>query len=232
VCWDENLVRTATIQHPSAEFDTAGKKIHPGEITMKEIAEFLIEYLCADALGILSTRHLAIASIHGPSHQNACRLAKHIAEAVDFPKTGILPTIPNDISVREYPDFMERNGRKQFECDKALGVMYRQIRQVYELHLDWTETDRDDSINLDRNFVVQGYQKFLQQAEDDFRFYTTRMNSILSMYGLTSEYELISGIHLCPDEEKKNNDSVQTATLDYQSLINEMRTKFHQEDLR
>ena len=105
---------------------------------MQEIAEFLVEYLSADALGILSTRHLVVSSIHGPNHENAYRLAGHIAEAVDFPKTGILPTIPNDIPIREYPDFMEKNDQKQFICDKALGVMYRQIFRVHQLHVDWT----------------------------------------------------------------------------------------------
>lgn len=225
-------MRNVTTQHPAAEFDAAEKKIHEGEITMKEVAEFLLEYLTGDTVGILSNWHLALSSVHGLHHDDSLRLARQISIATDFPKTGILPTIPTDIRVGNYPDFMEKKDKPQFECQRALGVMYRQVREVCEIHSHWMENEHEDSTRIDGNFVVPGHEKYLQQANKDYSFYKTRMNLILATYNLTNEYELISACHLCSSEEKKNNDSVLTASLDFRLLVKEMQTRFDPENLR
>ena len=75
---------------------------------MTEIAEFLLEYLKGDLVGRLSNWHLAISSRHGLKHAHSLQLARQISIATDFPKTGVLPSIPADVRVKEYPDFMGR----------------------------------------------------------------------------------------------------------------------------
>src|SRR5256885_2129860 len=76
VCWNEDLVNNATIQHEPAKFDSAGKTKHNGEITIHDIANFLFKYLSSDALGVLSNRHLACCAIYNPSDPNSLRLAE------------------------------------------------------------------------------------------------------------------------------------------------------------
>lgn len=221
-----------TFQYPAADFDTAGIRTHPGPITADDVADFLIEFLSGDALGILSTRHLALSSDLGPNHENSLRLAKSISEAVDFPKTGVLPVIPRGISLKAYPDFMEKQGFEVFVCNTALGMMYREMKDVFEIHLHTVNNIESKSILVDKTLLVPDHEKYLQQAAEDFRYYVSRMELILAMYNLATEYELITGCHLAAEEEKKNNDGVQTALLDFGSLFNEMRTRFHRDNLR
>lgn len=199
---------------------------------MVEIADFLIQYLSSDSLGILSNRHLACCALYGPSHDHAIRLARAISDAVDFPKTGILPKIPEGIIVPEYPDFMETRNKKLFTSDSSLGVMYRQVKEVWQIHSSWIDGMDTEQVNIEKRFIIEGHQNYLGQAGQDFQYYSTRVNMILAMYNLENEYELITGCHSCIEEETKNNDSVETALLEFRHLLNEMRQRFTRDGLR
>lgn len=199
---------------------------------MVEIADFLLQYLSSDSLGILSNRHLACCALHGPSHDDAIRLARAISDAVDFPKTGILAKIPEGIFIPEYPDFMETRHKKLFVSDSSLGAMYRQVKEVWQIHSSWIDDMDTEQINIDARFLMPGYQKYVGQAAEEFQYYSARVNMILGMYNLENEYELISGCHSCVEEEAKNNDSVETALLEFRHLLNEMRRRFTDEGLK
>ena len=111
---------------------------------------------------------------------------------------------------------------------RDVSTSWRSLRT--SLELDGNE--REDFVRIDQNFVVQGHEKYREPAKNDYFFYVARMNLILGTYNLTSEYELISGYHLCPGEERQNNDSVRTANLDFQLLVEETQARFDQENLR
>ena len=114
VCWHEKLVTRGTTQYDPAPFDPPTKVKHNGDITMKNIAEFLVKYLSSDAVGPLSNRHLAWSDSEGPMHPNSLKLARAIAQAVDFPKTGVLPRVPSNITSNPYPDFMENKYKPSY----------------------------------------------------------------------------------------------------------------------
>ncbi|CAF1214667.1 unnamed protein product [Rotaria sordida] len=231
VCWNEDLVNNAILQYSPATFDSAGKMKHNGEITMMEIADFLFKYLSSDSLGALSNRHLACCTLYGPSHENSCRLAQIISEAVDFPKTGILPKQPRDINIDQYPDFMENKYKHSFESHSSIGIMYRQVKEVWEIHSTYQDKLYDQKININADFLIQGYETYIHEAENEYQYYTSRINTILLTYNLENEYELITGCHSCIEEEKKNNDSVETALLEFRHLVQEMRIRFANDKL-
>ncbi|CAF4655048.1 unnamed protein product [Rotaria sp. Silwood1] len=231
VCWNEELVNNATIQHPPATFDATEKVKHNGEITMMDNADFLFKFLSSDSLGALSNRHLACCAIYGASHEDSCRLAQIISESVDFPKTGVLPKCPKDINVNQYPDFMENKYKESFVSNSSIGIMYRQVKQAWEMHLAEQDKLNNKTINMDKNFLINGYKKYIHQAENEYEYYSSRINTILATYNLENESELITGCHSCIEEEKKNNDSVETALLEFRYLNQEMRARFESDEL-
>lgn len=226
MCWNKDLISNATIQHLPAIFDSAGKTKHDGEITMNVIADFLFKYLSSDSLGILSNRHLACCALHKPNHPHSLRLAEIISQAVDFPKTGVLPKIPKNIKIDRYPEFMENKHKESFVSNSSIETMHRQVKDVWKIHSTWQEKLEDEPVNIDQDFLIRGHEKFADGAEEDYHYYSSRINTILSIYDLKNEYELITGCHSCPEEEKKNNDTMETALLEFRHLIKEMRDKF------
>jgi RNA-dependent RNA polymerase len=232
VCWNEDLVNSATKQHDPANFDSAGKTKHPGEITLQVIADFLFKYLSSDSLGVLSNRHLACCALHKPDHEYSVCLAEIISQAVDFPKTGVLPKNPTHFKINKYPDFMENKHKESFESDSSIGTMYRQVKEVWNIHSTWQEKLEEKPVPVDRNLIIKGYEEYISEAEEDYQYYSLRINTILSIYNLQTEYELITGCHSCAEEEKKNNDSVETALLEFRCLVREMRKRFAQDSLK
>jgi RNA-dependent RNA polymerase len=221
-----------TRQYPPATFDSAGKVKHNGEITMREIANFLFKYLSSDALGVLSNRHLACCALYGADHDYSKLLAKIISEAVDFPKTGVLPKNPTHIKLEKYPDFMENKYKESFESNISIGTMYRQVKEVCKVHATPQDTSEEHIPIINQDFIIPGYEEYINETKDDHEYYTMRMNTILSIYNLENEDELITGCHSCPEEEKKNNDSVETASLEFRELVHEMRRTFAANELK
>jgi RNA-dependent RNA polymerase len=232
VCWNESLVKNATKQHPPALFDLTKKLEHDGQISINEIADFLFKYLSSDSLGVLSNRHLACCAAYGPSHKNSLRLARIISEAVDFPKTGQLPKIPKDIKLDKYPDFMENKHKQSFWSKSSIGTMYRQVKQVWEIHSTCQNKIDEEKIIINQDFLIRGYEDYIDEAKEDYEYYSTRINTMLSIYCLENEYELITGCHSCAEEERQNNDSTETALLEFRQLLQEMRSRFADNELR
>ncbi|CAF1475388.1 unnamed protein product [Adineta steineri] len=231
-CWNEDLINNATEQHIPASFNSAEKEKHNDEITISTIADFLYKYfLSSDSLGVLSNRHLAYCALHGPNHEDSLNLAGIISQVVDFPKTGVPPKVPTNININRYPDFMENKHRESFESDSSLGIMYRQVKDVWKMHLQWQNTFEEQNIIINPDLIIEGYADYIIEAEEDYKYYTSRINTILSIYNLENEYELITGCHSCAEEERQNNDSVETASLEFRYLVQEMRNKFGKDEL-
>jgi len=225
-------VRNATQQYPPALFNATEKIKHDGPITMNEIADFIFKYLSSDSLGLLSKRHLACCAIHGPNDAKSCQLARIISEAVDFPKTGVLPKVPNDIKIDKYPDFMEVKNNPFFESQSSLGVMYRQVKEVWEIHSNWIKMMEEEQIHVDPRFLIAGYEQYENEAAEDYKYYSSKIEMILLAYNLADEYELITEYHSCMKEEPKNNDSVETCQLEFGCLLREMKRRFAANQLK
>ena len=199
---------------------------------MAVIAEFLFKYLSSDSLGALSNRHLACCATYGPDHTFSLKLAEIISQAVDFPKTGVLPKFPKDIQIKAYPDYMENKFKGSFKSDSSIGTMYRQIKEVWDIHSTHLNQLEEQQILIDSNLLLRGCERYITDAKVEYQYYTSKINAILTIYNLPNEYELITGCHSCPEEEKKNNDSAETALLEFRHLIREMRNRFAEDNLK
>ena len=50
------------------------------------------------------------------------------SDAVEFPKSGKVVTIPQDLKPMLYPDFMQNKHKKSYEFSRIIGRLYREIQ--------------------------------------------------------------------------------------------------------
>jgi RNA-dependent RNA polymerase len=82
--------------------------IDSGRVDVAKIAEYTLQYIKSDNLGVISNLHLAHADKFGARDPYCLSLAKHHSDAVDFVKTGVAPNFNfRDYKLEERPDFME-----------------------------------------------------------------------------------------------------------------------------
>lgn len=157
------------IQHPdiqvkvttsASEYERPKLREMDRQCTATDIANFFIDYLKLERLGILASRHLQLADQreHGALDSDCIKLAEMHSIAVDFAKTGLLPDkrqVPR--GSRQKPDFMQKEYRLEdlredvgrakqhsrawetfYPSDRALGLMFRAI-DVYAQTKDWAQ---------------------------------------------------------------------------------------------
>ncbi|KAK0228867.1 RNA dependent RNA polymerase-domain-containing protein [Armillaria fumosa] len=112
---------------------------NPKECDVNDIADFIVEYINSDVLGLLSDRLLVIAdqSSKGIYDKDCERLAALCAQAVDYPKQGIAVDIDNNklprLLIRCKPDWhaaevVDPRSTDYYESTRALGYMFRSIQ--------------------------------------------------------------------------------------------------------
>ncbi|CEI65400.1 hypothetical protein FVEN_g6183 [Fusarium venenatum] len=79
------------------------------QVESKDIADFFINFMRTDILGVIATRHVILADYYdeGATHSDCVALAELHSTAVDFSKTGIpvdIKTLPRNPRFR--PDFL------------------------------------------------------------------------------------------------------------------------------
>ncbi|KAG5661047.1 hypothetical protein KAF25_002690 [Fusarium avenaceum] len=107
IIWDEEAI-------PKMYFDPANyPRVTPQplnrEVNPQDIADFFIEFMRTDILGMIATRHVILADYHpeGTTHPDCIDLAALHSTAVDFSKTGIpvdFKSLPKNPPFR--PDFL------------------------------------------------------------------------------------------------------------------------------
>ncbi|KAK7064480.1 RNA-dependent RNA polymerase [Favolaschia claudopus] len=107
---------------------------HPS--TMIDVAEFVIEYINSDVLGMVAVNWLLIADSEskGILHPDCMRLAALHSDAVDYPKTGqpvALNTIPKP-KLKSRPDWhapeIGANIDEFYKSQRAIGKLFRAIK--------------------------------------------------------------------------------------------------------
>ncbi|KAK1227232.1 hypothetical protein PQX77_009776 [Marasmius sp. AFHP31] len=125
------------------------------ESTVKDICDFVVDYIYSDVLGLLSDRLIVIAdqSKDGIHDRDCLKLARLCSQAVDFPKQGI----PVDLDKEKLPRTLIRckpdwhaaevvnpRGTDYYESTRALGYMYRKVKLA---------TPEDIAISLEKDLA-------------------------------------------------------------------------------
>ncbi|KAJ7783448.1 RNA-directed RNA polymerase 2, partial [Mycena maculata] len=123
-----------------AEYTPAPKKLIDHPSTMKDVAEFVIEYINSDVVGMVATNWLLIAdqSERGIWDSDCIKLADLHSDAVDYPKTGrpvAINTIPKpkekcrpDWHAPEvHANLGRRFGHDYYASQRTIGKLFRAI---------------------------------------------------------------------------------------------------------
>jgi hypothetical protein len=150
VIWDKSLLPPDELCQPPCNYEElpCGEPEEVPDATEPEhLAEFFIKCIRNDALGRVANMHLALCDQlpHGAMDGVAKRLAQSQAVAVDFPKTGKVPEVPQEALDRVkslgYPDFMEKKGGESYVSKKVLGELYRGCKS-YLFNFDIEEEEK------------------------------------------------------------------------------------------
>ena len=227
-CWDENLTQNIKIIHSPGEYESPKKPVCQEEIDLTMMVNFILHILeNIDKVGVLSKRHLAICAQDSPQNPTALELTKYINQALDFPKTGILTLTTTEfkhLNVADYPDFLQNAHKIKFHCNKVLGVLFRQIIEVLKFHQEFCQ--KPPLMIIDQELLMDGYKNCLHAAKFDYKNYCHKLDTILKLYDIGTESELITGCYFHQAEEKKSFDDQESAKTDYFSLRKETQAVF------
>ncbi|KAG6850830.1 hypothetical protein H0H93_008133 [Arthromyces matolae] len=127
---DFNTLKT----HEPAEYSPAQRKLLNRPSTMQDVAEFVMEYILSDAVGIIATNWLIIAdqSEKGIFDERCMMLSKLHSDAVDYPKSGQPVAIHNIPKVLSRPDWnapetVNADSAMYYQSQRAIGRLFRDI---------------------------------------------------------------------------------------------------------
>ncbi|KAG0152502.1 hypothetical protein CROQUDRAFT_35271 [Cronartium quercuum f. sp. fusiforme G11] len=131
------LIPPSSKLHPPASYAPPQMKRLDRPCTIQDGAEFFLDYISSDLVGVIASRHLHVADQQeeGTKDDKCIELAALHSDAVDYPKTGVAVSIDRlpRAESRLKPDFMcpehyaRRKGDDYYESTKVLGKLFRQI---------------------------------------------------------------------------------------------------------
>ncbi|KZV93847.1 RdRP-domain-containing protein [Exidia glandulosa HHB12029] len=120
-----------------AEYAAGEKRLLDRDATIDDVADFVVEFINSNVLGLVSTTHLIIADQHpdGVRTAKCMKLAELHSLAVDYAKTGI-PVPQVRIPHFEFPakpdwkadEVGDPNSAEFYPSQRALGHLYRRVQ--------------------------------------------------------------------------------------------------------
>jgi len=225
VSWDPSIIPKRENLYTPADYPPAVPKI--GEVTIYNIIQFFADYIENDALGMIANAHMAISdhSAMGVNDSRAITLAGLHSIAVDFPKTGVPANIPNDVRTDKFPDFMEKKNKATYESVKIIGQLYRKVKEPA------TQLAYTTPITVDRQLIIEGLERYLDDARINLAEYEFQLQSIMNQYGIKHESEVISGNILKFHKylKKREQETTETIRKTVFNLKKEFRGRFDDE---
>eukprot|EP00961_Rhodomonas_salina_P037032 497928-Rhodomonas_salina.1 len=179
VVWDHGLVPPREVLVPPLNYDALAadnklkaaenEKLSPTTTPIRLESYFLEVFDSSARLGKLAHLHLALCDQveGGACNSLAVEVSKAQSIAVDFPKTGVQPTVPEEclkiIGKSGYPDFMEKSAKVSYVSDKVLGVLYSRCKSLSDELLDSLVSASD----LHSSPLALGVEAFLQKPDQN-----------------------------------------------------------------
>lgn len=152
--------------HPPMEYDapaTTNSAAMPSDTSQHDnaLVQHFVNHVKNDNLGRIATLWQDFASQHGADCRQCVRLAEAHSIAVDFPKSGVPATIPDDLKTLGFniAHWREVKGKKSRHCDSVLGKMYDRVIQR-------DKKDRENKVDAQAGRKIDQYGLVLTTFED------------------------------------------------------------------
>ena len=224
VIWDPSLIPTHS--HPPMDYtDSVSGETPPFHMTPELLSEFFFTFISNDNLGIIANSHLAIADYSPDKAKNliCLKLAEMHSTAVDFAKTGVSNQIPRDLKPRKYPDYMKNKGnRENYISESAIGKLFHKAMEI-------PKAPESDQLYSES----EPHPELRNTAEKLLETYVFRVNSIMNMFNIESETEILTGeiakySKYYSNQQKRREETRGKLKRLVAELIHEMQEKFEQ----
>jgi len=232
VCWDESLIPPGPNQDPM-DYTAKDKELLDRQINEEDMISFLGRYIESDQLGVIANAHLVHADAQNEHifSEQCLELAQKHSDAVDFPKTGCLVTIPIELRPQSYPRYMHKQDKPIYRSNHVLAALYDQCKAI-----DSTiRTSRPPALFPDESFLISGYERYLDTARELRDFYRDQIRALAANYGVVSEAEIVSGyIHRVAQRQAGTLKQEYVVTMDLirrhlEAIKLEIRSMFYRE---
>ncbi|KAF7304518.1 RNA-dependent RNA polymerase [Mycena chlorophos] len=176
-------------EYPAMDYTPAAPVPSP-RISMYDVAEFVVEYMKGDVLGMISNCHQAVSDYLGPHSDQCLRLAQKCSDAVDFAKSGVTVNLEQELRQIRFPDYMDKPATESYASTRVLGMMYRLIEPAPTYEPETTSSSAQFDTRLARKRVLFSY---LQRAGQMKHMYDVDMQGLMRMHNL-DEAEVIAGV--------------------------------------
>lgn len=238
---------------PPASYEVEDTLTLERPTTIEDIADFVVEYINSDKMGLVAIQHLILAdqSNSGLHDPKCLKLAELHSKAVDFAKSG-KPVSFQDLPKRYFPytpDFQHKETRfddqtSYYESPKALGVLYRMIKHIREVPerdkivYDPTFDPVEHPITHALLFIGRPYCPSIQDAlvhkervMRTFYEYARELKSIRRIYTIgrtpLTEEEVVMGTILQASSQTKRRDDMASKVRDVAGmLVDQVRHAF------
>ncbi|XVE91802.1 hypothetical protein REPUB_Repub01dG0043000 [Reevesia pubescens] len=194
VCWDPELIPSKQID--PMDYSPAPTTTLDHEVTIEEVEEYFTDYIVNDSLGIIANAHTVFAD-RQPSKamsRECLKLAKLFSIAVDFPKTGVAAEIPQELRVKEYPDFMEKPDKPTYQSYSVIGKLFREVKDLAPHECSLKSFTREKLRRFyDPDMEVDGYEDYVDDAFFHKSNYDYKLGNLMDYYGIKTEAEILSG---------------------------------------
>ena len=87
---------------------------------------------------------------------------------------------------------MMKTDKPTYPSEKILGKLYRRCRKFQ----DTASENRSLKLHVDQSFLLQGHDRFLNEARKIFQEYQDEMLGLMRLYGIETEAEVFTGCFL------------------------------------
>ncbi|PON57077.1 RNA-dependent RNA polymerase-type [Parasponia andersonii] len=236
VTWDENLIPPSKKSWTPMQYDPAQAKELPRDVSQRDIIDFFSKNMVNETLGAICNAHVVHADLSklGALDEKCIKLAELAATAVDFPKTGIIVTMPPHLKPKLYPDFMGKEEYQSYKSTKILGRLYRLIRDAYDEEMS-TSSElylAPNDIPYEADLEVPGAVNFIDDAWNLKCSYDGQLNGLMGQYKVKREEEVVTGqIWSMPkNNSRRQGDLKEKLKHSYSALRKEFRQMFEKMD--
>eukprot|EP00252_Welwitschia_mirabilis_P004884 TRINITY_DN1521_c0_g1_i2.p1 TRINITY_DN1521_c0_g1~~TRINITY_DN1521_c0_g1_i2.p1 ORF type:complete len:1212 (+),score=159.84 TRINITY_DN1521_c0_g1_i2:186-3821(+) len=235
VSWDSTIMPPMDKSCEPMDYTPSKANELDHDVELRDIIHFFTKHMVSDTLGRICNAHVVRADLSekGAFDEGCLELAKLAAIAVDFPKTGVGAEMPAHLRPKQYPDFLAKPEYCSYESQKILGVLYRQIKNMFGEEIEnWkTCVDSENTFRrpkFDADLVVDGYLDHIEVVWNHKCEYDQQLHALLSAFNVKREGELASGhvSSLLKLNKKREGDIKDKLQHAYRALRKEYRKIF------
>ncbi|XVF43431.1 hypothetical protein PTKIN_Ptkin02bG0039600 [Pterospermum kingtungense] len=231
VSWDPELIPPKQIN--PMDYSPAPTKELDHEVTIEEVEEYFANYMVNDSLGIIANAHTVFADRKpGKAMSSEClELAKLFSIAVDFPKTGVPAEIPQELRVKEYPDFMEKPDKPTYQSHSVIGKLFREVKNLapHESSVESLTREKLERF-YDPDMEVDGFEDYIADAFFHKSNYDYKLGNLMDYYGIKTEAEILSGGIMKMSKSFTRRRDAEAIGVAVKSLRKEARSWFNEKE--